>query len=191
MPISTIINLLLATAQILWLFLPAIFANSMPVIAARFGWLPALNKPLDGGKLWRNRALFGEHKTIRGIVVGVASAALIGAFQYLARDVAWIRSISLISYHSMTFTIAFTALLGLSALIADAVKSLIKRQCDIRPGKSWPPYDQIDFVIGVLITASFFIALTPLHIVLALIIFGAGSFFVSAIGVVFGIKQSL
>ncbi len=184
-------NLILATLQILWLFLPAIFANSMPVVASRFSWFPMLDSPLDRGKLWRNRALFGEHKTVRGIVVGVASAASMGALQYSLRNRTWVQFISLISFQSFWSTVAFALLLGAGALAADALKSLIKRQCDIRPGKSWPPYDQIDFVIGVLLAASFFIVLTPLHIILALIIFGIGSFLVSAVGVMFGVKQSL
>jgi CDP-2,3-bis-(O-geranylgeranyl)-sn-glycerol synthase len=189
--IATMFTDLHALLQMLWLFLPAIVANSIPVVAAHYGWLPQLDQPLDGGIKWRNRALFGEHKTIRGFVVGISAAALTGAVQAIFFRYQWAHAVSLLPYQSMIFTAFFGAWLGTSALATDAIKSLIKRQFDIRPGKSWPPFDQIDFVIGVLLAASFFIRFTFAQIILTLIFFGAGSFLVSVAGVMSGIKKSL
>ena len=46
------------------------------------------------------------------------------------------------------------ALLGFGAMTGDAVKSFFKRQRGIPPGKSWFPFDQLDFVVGGLLFAA-------------------------------------
>jgi CDP-2,3-bis-(O-geranylgeranyl)-sn-glycerol synthase len=46
-------------------------------------------------------------------------------------------------------------LLGVGALVGDAVKSFIKRRIGIPPGNSLAIFDQIDFVIGAIIFISF------------------------------------
>ena len=40
--------------------------------------------------------------------------------------------------------------LGIGALGGDALKSLVKRARGIAPGKSWVPFDQLDFAVGAL-----------------------------------------
>ena len=54
----------------LWFFLPAGLANGAPVIANK---VPLINKwitPLDFGKTWGGKRIFGSNKTWRGLVVG-------------------------------------------------------------------------------------------------------------------------
>src|SRR5690554_307556 len=58
----------------IWIFLPAGLANMAPIFAAHWNLWPQLDRPIDGGKTWRGRRLFGEHKTIRGFVAGWLSA---------------------------------------------------------------------------------------------------------------------
>jgi len=39
-------------------------------------------------------------------------------------------------------------LLGAGALIGDMIKSFFKRRVGIKPGSSWIPFDQIDWIVG-------------------------------------------
>lgn len=154
----------------LWFFLPAIAANMAPVLAAHYGWLPRLALPLDGGRTIRGRRLLGEHKTVRGLVVGVVFSVAVGALQ------------------SSPLT---GAALGLGALLGDAAKSLLKRQLNIPPGHPWPPLDQVDFVLGALLLGGWFLPLTFAHVLLAPVILGLGSYAVSVLGVRLRVKKSL
>ncbi len=156
--------------ETIWLLAPAALANMAPVFAARYHWLPQFNLPVDYGLEWHGRRLLGDNKTIRGFVVGGLTAALVGSLQS---------------------SVIQGTVIGLGALLSDAAFSFVKRRLNISPGASWIPFDQIDFVIGALIAAWFFVPLTTPHIIFSIIIFGLGSYLVSAIGVTLGIKKSL
>ena len=41
--------------------------------------------------------------------------------------------------------------MGFGALFGDALKSFFKRQIGIRPGHSWMPFDQVDWIVGAVI----------------------------------------
>src|SRR5687768_2798112 len=135
--------------ETIWLLLPAGVANTVPVLAAKYNWLPALNRPLHVRSL-------GSHKTWRGLVFGIIFGSIAG----------------FILGHGLVFGAA----LGFGALAGDAVKSFCKRRLNIAPGKSFPVFDQIDYVIGALVIASFFFSLTFFHIIVALIVFSGASF---------------
>ena len=54
---------------VLYFFVPAYVANMSPVVVRnRF---PSLAAPIDGGLSWRGRRLLGDHKTWRGLLVGI------------------------------------------------------------------------------------------------------------------------
>jgi CDP-2,3-bis-(O-geranylgeranyl)-sn-glycerol synthase len=172
-----------------WVLLPAIFANMVPVFAAYFNWLPALNRPLDGGKKIQGKAIFGEHKTWRGLMTGIIVGGLTGLIQFFL-----VRHNSTIvgtPYHSGLASVIFGALLAAGALLGDALKSFVKRRFDIASGRPWPVFDQIDFVLGSLVVAIWFVPITIYHVVSALIILGIGSYVVSVIGVHLHLKKSL
>ena len=44
--------------------------------------------------------------------------------------------------------------------MGDAFRSFLKRQRGIAPGKSWFPFDQIDYVLGGMVCTAFYIQLT-------------------------------
>jgi CDP-2,3-bis-(O-geranylgeranyl)-sn-glycerol synthase len=140
----------------LYFFLPAYLANMAPVFAMK---LKVPNKPI-----WEKR--LGTHKTWRGVV----SAALVGLLVFWLQKIAYVngfRSLALIDYSDVTIMLGF--FIGLGAIVGDAVKSYYKRKADIKPGKSWVPFDQIDFVIGGII-GSFFIYVPKAEVVLILLL---------------------
>lgn len=164
------IDLLTFFSDILYFFLPAIMANLMPVFAAYYRILPSLDRPLDGGLTLGGQPLFGSHKTVRGLLVGVVAASIIGLLQG---------------------NLILGAVMGLGALWGDTIKSFFKRQLNITPGARWSPWDQIDFIIGASI---FTYPLEPkpfLFYVAAILFVGIGSYITSYLGVKLHIKSSL
>ena len=129
---------------ILYTLAPAYAADVAPVLAK--GFLESLAKPLDAGRTFRGRRIFGSHKTWRGLVVGVGAGVAVYEVQRLLYAMGWLREFALLDYgrHPLLPGV----LLGFGAIAGDAVKSFFKRQIDIAPGSSWLVFDQLDFFFG-------------------------------------------
>ena len=122
----------------LYFFLPAFVANMAPEF---FKWVP-FNQPIWGRKL-------GKNKTWRGVIVAVVFGIVVFWLQKWLFQFTFFKSISLINY--VDFSLGYGFLLGLGAILGDAVESYFKRKNKIGSGESWMPYDQIDFAIGALV----------------------------------------
>lgn len=109
---------------------PAYVANGAPVI---FGG----GLPIDFGKKFRGKPIFGKHKTIRGFIFGILSGTLIGALL------------------SLVFPFMFLIGIALSfgTLFGDMLGSFIKRQLGHKEGKDIFLMDQYLFLIVALIFA--------------------------------------
>ncbi|MFA5128657.1 MAG: CDP-2,3-bis-(O-geranylgeranyl)-sn-glycerol synthase [Patescibacteria group bacterium] len=136
--------------QSLYFMLPAYIANMAPVFAKKLGVLKFFSKPIDGGRTFRGKPIFGTHKTWRGFVVGVVAAIAIVWLQYFLYSIPIFQKISLLDYLKINPWL-FGFLMGFGALFGDLVKSFFKRRVNFAPGTPWFPFDQIDFVLGVLI----------------------------------------
>lgn len=145
----------------LWFFLPAGIANLVPVFAGR---IPALNKfeaPMDFGRTFRGKRVFGEHKTWRGLTVGIIFGTLtLWLQQWLFVEFAWVRSFAGQVDYSALPVLIMGPLFAIGALGGDAIESFFKRQRDIAPGKGWFPFDQTDFIIGGAIATMPFVSLS-------------------------------
>jgi CDP-2,3-bis-(O-geranylgeranyl)-sn-glycerol synthase len=133
----------------LWFFAPAGIANTMPVFASRIKALDRFNKPLDTNKIYRGKRLLGANKTYRGLIVAVLSGIAVAGIQIaLYTNNSWVFSIvNRLDYSSLSILL-LGALLGSGAIIGDAIKSFFKRQANVPAGKTWFPFDQIDYIIG-------------------------------------------
>ena len=142
------------TLFVLWFLLPAGIANMAPVLAKHWSVLKQLDKPIDNGRIWRGHRLLGAHKTWRGFVAGWLLATAFVLIQFWLYDhTAFFNDFYRFDIAGLN-PIAWSTALTLGALGGDAIKSFFKRQIDIPPGKSWVPFDQIDYVVGTLIVAS-------------------------------------
>jgi CDP-2,3-bis-(O-geranylgeranyl)-sn-glycerol synthase len=139
-----------------YFFLPVYFANMAPVILKK---LPALNQPVWERKL-------GKNKTWRGIVVAIVMGTLIFYLQKVAYQNGF-TSIALIDYTDFSIMLGF--LMGLGAIVGDMVGSYYKRKANIAPGKPWPVYDQLDFVVGAF-AFSFIVYIPPAEMFLVILI---------------------
>ena len=79
------------------------------------------------------------------------------------------------SFVSIDYTtinpILFGLLASAGALTGDALRSFFKRQRGIAPGKSWFPFDQIDYIIGGVVFTAFYIRLTIMQYILLFIVY--------------------
>ena len=111
----------------IWLFLPAYFANAAPVLLHGGG-------PLDGCKNWSDgKRILGDHKTVYGTIVGIAVGSVFGIIQ--------------------GNTLQGT-LFGIGAIIGDLLFAFIKRRLGIQPGKPFPLWDQVGFIILAILLGS-------------------------------------
>lgn len=141
--------------QVLYLFVPAYVANMSPVLVqGRFAWLA---RPLDGGREWRGRRVLGDHKTWRGLVAGTLAGMVVWEIQRVVYRVGLGQGLAVVDYD--TWPVLGGMLMGLGALVGDAVKSFIKRRVGIAPGRSWLGFDQVDFYLGA------WLGLAPLYCV--------------------------
>lgn len=125
--------------KLIYFMLPTYFANMAPVFG-RFVF-KRFNHPIS-------KRLCGEHKTWKGLILGVLAAIIVSFIQYKLN----IQELKLYDYNDW---LLFGFLMGFGALFGDALKSFFKRRFNINPGNSWIPFDQIDFVIGSLFFSSF------------------------------------
>lgn len=134
--------------KILWFILPAGFANIFASISAKL--FPRLNYPLDFEIKLNTKRVFGSHKTFRGLVLGLVASTIVFSLQKgLFVRYELVRDISVIDYDS--YNLWLGTVMGFGALFGDSVKSFFKRRVGIRPGNPWFPFDQVDWVLGLLL----------------------------------------
>lgn len=147
-------DMLVCAFFVLWVYLAAAIGNMTPILVAKISWVP-LRKwttPIDFGRTFRGKRIFGEHKTWRGLITGMVASTLVLALQQaIFREVpafqGWIGGFDF----GALPTLVAGPLLGLGALGGDAIKSFFKRQRGTPPGETWFPFDQIDLPLGALI----------------------------------------
>jgi len=151
---------------VLWFFAPAGLANVSAFFSSKIPLLKKLGQPVDGKLKFRGRRILGSHKTIRGFIMGTVMA-IIGVYieVFLYVQIPFFQEILPIDY-SIINPVILGFLLGFGALTGDAVKSFFKRQLSIQPGRSWVPFDQIDYILGGMVFTYFYIPLTAFEYIL-------------------------
>jgi CDP-2,3-bis-(O-geranylgeranyl)-sn-glycerol synthase len=179
-----IIDLLTA----IWFLLPAAAANAAPVFAAKLPLVKRWDAPIDGGHMVGGQALFGPHKTWRGMVSGIIVATLLLYVQQLL-----VVHTELIPFIHIDYAALPVLLLGpafaIGALGGDLVESFFKRRVGIASGKSWLFFDQIDYVVGSILASLFFVILTPMQYVWMVIVWFTMHLVISYIGYRLGLKD--
>ena len=120
---------------------PAYAANATPVLAGG-------GKPMDFGRNFPDgKRIFGTNKTFRGFFFGWAIGIVVGAVEGFV-------------FGFNQFSVLFCVLTPLGALLGDLTGAFIKRRLNIKPGGLLPVVDQIDFVVGALVFALPFMAVS-------------------------------
>ena len=158
--------------QLAYFMLPAYCANMAPPFTQYWrGW----NRPI-------HERLLGSHKTVLGVLAGVATGVLVAGMQSRIHA-PW----SLVDYrHWLLLGLG----LGGGAMLGDALKSLIKRMLHIRPGARWIPFDQLDFVVGALALTGTYAGLGATDVATIAIMTFVGDIAVNRLSYRLGIKDS-
>ncbi|MEM0454110.1 MAG: CDP-2,3-bis-(O-geranylgeranyl)-sn-glycerol synthase [Sulfolobales archaeon] len=123
---------IIGTVWSLILFLPAMVANALPVLSRTF----FRNKhPIDLNRNFIDgRRIFGDGKTWEGLMLGLLGGLSLGlCYAYVSRDDLWV---------------LYAFFMGLGALLGDLINAFIKRRLGMRSGAPFPPFDQVDYLIG-------------------------------------------
>ena len=139
--------------------LPAYIANCTPVFVGG-------GPPLDFGRNFIDgKRIFGDNKTIRGLIGGIFLGTLIGFILPLL--------FPLVHLPTLTFSDALllALLLSLGTHAGDLFGSFIKRRLNMKPGAPAPILDQLGFLIFALAFAlPFFPYLTLMEIIVVVVI---------------------
>jgi hypothetical protein len=145
-------SLLLLALQAVYLFSPLFVAAALSGVVLRFDLLPALRRPLDGGATLGGRRVFGDNKTLRGLLVGVVGAtAGVLAQRYLVGARAG--GVALLDYEHV-HPVALGAAIGGGAILGELPNSFVKRRVGVAPGAAgkgalgalFYVWDQIDLL---------------------------------------------
>lgn len=150
--------------QLLVFALPVVVSAILHMVAVKLNWFPQLKIPIDAGKFYRDKRVFGDSKTWRGVILMVVFSIL-STYMY-----AWICSVSdsFNQFNILRFQMyspAFYGLLyGLGYTLAELPNSFLKRQKGVQEGKSLSLgqiiIDQIDSPLGCLLLLAPFTDMT-------------------------------
>lgn len=144
-------------AFVFWYFLPAAFANSIPIAAVKLPGIKNWNSPMDFGRTYKGKPILGPHKTWRGVATGIVVATItLWLEQLLVRHTGWAHRLTIGYDYAHYPTLLLGPLFAIGALGGDALKSFFKRRRGTESGKTWFPFDQTDYIVGgALLTAPF------------------------------------
>ena len=144
------------TYQILFLGSPLLPAAIAHGLCVKYDWLNWLKRPLDFGRRFKGKRIFGDHKTWRAPVIYVVFCTLGTMCQ------AWLQGrgdlpqwLYLADYESYGTLVGI--LMGLGMAAGELPNSFLKRQLGVAPGKrkkgllgvSLFLIDQVDLALGI------------------------------------------
>lgn len=136
----------------LFIGLPVIIAGFLHMAAVKLNLLPFLKIPIDAGKTYKGKRLFGENKTWRGVILMIIFSTLaLYLLLYIYKVYPNLTKYNLLKTNEYP-TYLFGILYGLGYSLFELPNSFIKRQQNIQGGKKGTIFnvifDQADSVIG-------------------------------------------
>jgi len=159
----------------LYLLLPLLGGAAAHGVCMRFDWLAFLKRPIDGGRSWRGRRLFGHSKTWRGpLLVAAGSAGVWWLQRSVLHEVPAFAAVQL----AVLPGVWFGALAGFVAELGELPNSFVKRRLGIGPGETakgplavlFYLWDQLDVVIGYWLVLAWVVPPTPLRLATSLVV---------------------
>jgi hypothetical protein len=141
--------------KILVFAIPVTIAAILHMVAVRFNLFSMLKIPLDFGKKFRGKRIFGDSKTYRGVVLMMILSILgVYVLQLLCQIFPAIDVLNILRFDRFPGFL-FGTLFGLGYTLAELPNSFFKRQAGIPEGKPGSVLnillDQFDSVAGCLL----------------------------------------
>lgn len=156
--------------QTLSLLLPILVAGVFLIYTIKRKLFKPLCVPIDGGKKFQGRPIFGSNKTWRGIVIYVIGSIVVCCILWLGtrNDLTWIHPI--FSNNPIILGILY----GVSYSCGELINSFIKRRLRIRPGHSSNMvqyfFDTVDGIVLTILVLSIVYGANWLQLLLVLLI---------------------
>lgn len=161
-------------------FLPAGVANMSPVLVNKIPYINQWHTPIDFGKSFRGKRIFGDNKTWRGLIIG----SLMGGITAVLVSKLNANTVGTLA----PFWTGFA--LGAGALLGDAIESFFKRLRGVKPGQPWFPFDQIDYIIGGLLAVYIFMPLQLWVVITIFIVYFGLHLAVAYLAYLLGLKKT-
>jgi hypothetical protein len=183
---------------VLWLLLPLLGGASLHGLCMRYGWLSFLARPIDAGRQWRGRPIFGGSKTWRGPVAVALGAWLVYGLQRgPLHQLGALRALELVDYATLPGA-WFGLLLGGIAELAELPNSFVKRRLGIAPGGTargvssvlFYLWDQLDVLLGYWLVLAGWLAPSPLRLLVSVGIAGVVHPLLTLIGFLLGMRPT-
>ena len=139
-------DILLLLVQSFWLVAPAYAANGFPPLVKG-------RRPIDLGRTFRGKRIFGNGKTIEGTIAGIIFGIIIGSIQIYGQQFIPL-SVDGIVLNLTVMTLPIVILLCLGTMFGDILGSFIKRRISLERGSSAPLLDQLGFLVFAFIFVS-------------------------------------
>ena len=182
--------------QALYLFFPVLVAAVLSAFVLKFDLWHPLRRPIDGGRSWRGRRLFGDSKTWRGVVVAVVGCTLGVAIQRGLVG-SQIGSLALVDY-ARTDAALLGVAMGAGAMLGELPNSFTKRWLGIAPGKTTKGprsilfylWDQLDLLVGAWPAISYWVELDARVVVASFAIAIVAHPAISLVGFLLGARKT-
>jgi len=183
---------------IAYLFFPLLVGLALHGFCIKYDALAFLCHPIDRGRKFRGKPLFGDNKTYRGVVVvSLGTAIGFGLQSLLLHRIASVRGVELFDY-AFFKSVALGGAVGVAAMLSELPNSFIKRRFEIAPGSAagglkgiiFYIYDQIDFLLGAWLVLAIAVPVTVERV-----LFSAGLLLVahqlmSSVGYALGMRRT-
>ena len=181
-----------------YLLLPLLGGALLTGLASRFDWFAWLARPVDFGRRFRGRRLFGDNKKLRGVLTGGVGAAAVFAVQAtVLHGVAGLKELEAFDYAAVSPWL-FGFCLGAAAMLSELANSFAKRQLDIPPGRQaqgrWGPVfhvvDQVDLLLGAWLVIALAGALTLTRVLVSIVLVYVAHRLTTRIGFLLGLRRT-
>lgn len=178
-------EIFLIIVKMLWLMLPAYLANPAAAVSAKIG---KQGKPIDFGKNYKGKRIFGDGKTFKGFFTGVLFGIITAFVENQVNTSIFNNFMPVFNYISIIS-------LPAGAMLGDLIASFFKRRLGFARGQAFPLVDQLDFVFGawiitLIFTGSWFLQNFTIYIIIAtLLLTPILHLFVNMIGYKIGISR--
>jgi CDP-diglyceride synthetase len=192
---SHLLTEILGTA---YLLLPLLGGAVAHGACMKYGWLASLARPIDAGRSFGGRPLFGRSKTYRGPVTVAAGAAAVFALQrQTLHPLDAFASIELVDYATLPGW-WFGALAGAAAELSELPNSFVKRRLGIGPGGTtggalgvvFYLWDQLDVLLGFWLVFATVVPPTPLRVAVSVAIVATIHPLLALIGFLLGMRAT-
>jgi hypothetical protein len=182
-----------------YLFFPLLGGALGVGLCTRSNWWAALAWPIDRGCTWRERRLFGDNKTFRGVLAGVLGTALGMLLQgTLVHALAPLRALEYADYSQLPLW-RLGLLLGIARMLSELPNSFAKRQLCIAPGKLgtgrylvlFYVLDCLDYLPAAWAVFSAFVPVTFVRLLVSVAVVFLGHHLATATGYCLGMRKSI